>query len=259
MDHGARRAPRRRSRRRRGRAARIARWSRSGAVAGGRARPPAARRRHHGDPRRGVRRPRWWSRTPPDTPRRAVRRHAATRRTRHRTVPGRAGGGRLPSRLHGIEEPDASTPDAVVVDVLPPDVRTMDLAEARHIVGGGAGLDSAERFTQLARVRPGHRRCDGGHPRDHRSRLGQPRPSDRYHRCGRRPDPVRVVRCERCGAAHERAGRPGAHHQRQHRAALPDDGDVGSPDRERRQRDARSPAGSPDRRTAPTSIRRSTS
>jgi electron transfer flavoprotein alpha subunit len=48
------------------------------------------------------------------------------------------------------EEPDAPTSDAVVVDVLPPDVRTMDLAEARHIVGGGAGLDSAERFTQLA-------------------------------------------------------------------------------------------------------------
>jgi len=41
-------------------------------------------------------------------------------------------------------------PDATVVDVLPPDVRTMDLAEARHIVGGGAGLDSAERFGQLA-------------------------------------------------------------------------------------------------------------
>ena len=49
-----------------------------------------------------------------------------------------------------VDEPAASTPDATVVDVLPPDVRTMDLAEARHIVGGGAGLDSAARFTQLA-------------------------------------------------------------------------------------------------------------
>jgi electron transfer flavoprotein alpha subunit len=36
--------------------------------------------------------------------------------------------------------------------VLPPDVTTMDLAEAPRIVGGGAGLESAERFAQLARV-----------------------------------------------------------------------------------------------------------
>jgi electron transfer flavoprotein alpha subunit len=42
--------------------------------------------------------------------------------------------------------------DAVVIDVLPPDVTTMDLAEARRIVGGGAGLDEAERFQQLTRV-----------------------------------------------------------------------------------------------------------
>jgi len=57
-----------------------------------------------------------------------------------------------------VEDQDAPTSDAVVVDVLPPDVRTMDLAEARHIVGGGAGLDSAERFTQLA----GFARAIGG-------------------------------------------------------------------------------------------------
>ncbi|MGB0115139.1 MAG: mycofactocin-associated electron transfer flavoprotein alpha subunit [Ilumatobacteraceae bacterium] len=43
----------------------------------------------------------------------------------------------------------AACRDAVVVDVLPPDVQTMDLAEARRIVGGGAGLDTEERFTQL--------------------------------------------------------------------------------------------------------------
>ncbi len=41
--------------------------------------------------------------------------------------------------------------DAHVVEVLPPDVRTMDLAEARRIVGGGAGLQTAERFEQLDR------------------------------------------------------------------------------------------------------------
>ncbi len=40
--------------------------------------------------------------------------------------------------------------DATVVDVLPPDARTMDLAEARRIVGGGAGLDAPVRFEMLA-------------------------------------------------------------------------------------------------------------
>jgi len=39
-----------------------------------------------------------------------------------------------------------------VLDVAPPDVATMDLAEAPRIVGGGAGLDSAQRFAQLHRV-----------------------------------------------------------------------------------------------------------
>lgn len=48
------------------------------------------------------------------------------------------------------EHPGAAF-DATVVEVLPPDVRTMDLAEARRIVGGGAGLESAERFEQLDR------------------------------------------------------------------------------------------------------------
>jgi electron transfer flavoprotein alpha subunit len=46
----------------------------------------------------------------------------------------------------------APVPDAEVVEVLPPDVSTMDLAEAPRILGGGAGLDSAERFAQLTRV-----------------------------------------------------------------------------------------------------------
>ncbi len=39
--------------------------------------------------------------------------------------------------------------DATVVEVLPPDVRTMDLTEATRIVGGGAGLAGSERFVQL--------------------------------------------------------------------------------------------------------------
>ncbi len=43
------------------------------------------------------------------------------------------------------------THDAHVVEVLPPDVMTMDLTEATRIVGGGAGLDSSDRFAQLDR------------------------------------------------------------------------------------------------------------
>ncbi len=49
-----------------------------------------------------------------------------------------------------VDPEAASDQDATVVEVLPPDVRTMDLSEAHRIVGGGAGLDSEERFAQLA-------------------------------------------------------------------------------------------------------------
>jgi electron transfer flavoprotein alpha subunit len=36
--------------------------------------------------------------------------------------------------------------------VLPPDASTMDLSEAPRIIGGGAGLESGERFAQLQNV-----------------------------------------------------------------------------------------------------------
>lgn len=57
----------------------------------------------------------------------------------------------------GIDELDVDAPtvpvsDATVVEVLGPDVATMDLAEARRILGGGAGIDSAERFETLTEV-----------------------------------------------------------------------------------------------------------
>ncbi len=45
-----------------------------------------------------------------------------------------------------------AAPDPRIVAVHPPDVTTIDLSEADRIAGGGAGLDSAERFGQLARV-----------------------------------------------------------------------------------------------------------
>ena len=47
---------------------------------------------------------------------------------------------------------DDDVADATVVELLPPDVATMDLAEAHRILGGGAGLDSADRFEQLTAV-----------------------------------------------------------------------------------------------------------
>lgn len=42
--------------------------------------------------------------------------------------------------------------DCAVVEVLGPDVTTMDLTEAPRILGGGAGLDSSPRFEQLTRI-----------------------------------------------------------------------------------------------------------
>ncbi|MGH8918695.1 MAG: mycofactocin-associated electron transfer flavoprotein alpha subunit, partial [Actinomycetes bacterium] len=44
------------------------------------------------------------------------------------------------------------TTDATVVEVLAPDVTTMDLAEADRIFGGGAGLDGEARFATLTEV-----------------------------------------------------------------------------------------------------------
>lgn len=49
--------------------------------------------------------------------------------------------------------PTADTSSSVTtIEVRPPDVSTMDLAEAPRIVGGGAGLHDAERFALLAEV-----------------------------------------------------------------------------------------------------------
>ncbi len=50
-----------------------------------------------------------------------------------------------------VVEPQG-VPDPRVVAVHPPDVTTIDLTEADRIAAGGAGLESAERFEQLARI-----------------------------------------------------------------------------------------------------------
>jgi electron transfer flavoprotein alpha subunit len=61
-----------------------------------------------------------------------------------------------PDRVAPSVEPLATqlvdVPDPQVVDVLEPDAATMDLAEARRIIGGGAGLHGQERFEQLADI-----------------------------------------------------------------------------------------------------------
>ena len=49
-------------------------------------------------------------------------------------------------------EVPAGAVDATLIEVLPPDVATMDLAEAPRILGGGAGLAGAEDFALLADV-----------------------------------------------------------------------------------------------------------
>ncbi len=47
---------------------------------------------------------------------------------------------------------EGAVADAHVVRVLAPDAATIDLAEAGRIIGGGAGLQSAEQFSQLAEL-----------------------------------------------------------------------------------------------------------
>jgi electron transfer flavoprotein alpha subunit len=46
----------------------------------------------------------------------------------------------------------AARNDATVEQLVPPDAATIDLAEARRIVAGGAGLDDPRRFEQLAEL-----------------------------------------------------------------------------------------------------------
>lgn len=67
--------------------------------------------------------------------------------------PGTRGGLALdtPPDVHELHVDAPPRHDAHVVEVLPPDVMTMDLTEASRIVGGGAGLDSNDRFAQLDR------------------------------------------------------------------------------------------------------------
>jgi electron transfer flavoprotein alpha subunit len=54
--------------------------------------------------------------------------------------------------VKSIEPPQSdAVDDPTLVELLPADVQTMDLSEARRIVGGGAGLNAEDKFRQLER------------------------------------------------------------------------------------------------------------
>jgi electron transfer flavoprotein alpha subunit len=59
----------------------------------------------------------------------------------------------VPPTVATVDVPvDDASSDAALVELLPPDVATMDLAESSRILGGGAGLDGPDRFRQLTDV-----------------------------------------------------------------------------------------------------------
>ena len=62
-------------------------------------------------------------------------------------------GAAAPPDISTIEYvPPNHTRDAVVIEVLAPDAATMDLAESPRILGGGAGLNTAEAFAELSEL-----------------------------------------------------------------------------------------------------------
>ena len=169
---------------------------------------------------------------------RTGRRHAAAGRPRRRQPRSARPRSGAPCRRRPSVPADPRM-DATVVEVLPPDVTTMDLAEA------DADRRRRRRARRAGPLRPARRRrrrarrVDGRDAGHHRPRLGRPRAPDRHHRRRRRPRPLPRVRHQRRRAAHRRARHPDARRQRQHRPALPDDADGRPRRRRRRQRRAR--------------------
>ena len=56
------------------------------------------------------------------------------------------------SRVENLPTAHVAHESVISVAVMPPDASTMDLSEAPRIIGGGAGLESGERFAQLQNV-----------------------------------------------------------------------------------------------------------
>jgi electron transfer flavoprotein alpha subunit len=65
---------------------------------------------------------------------------------------GRPGAGGTEGSGSAVSVPGDTVHDAAVVEVVPPDPGTVDLADARRIVAGGAGLGGLEPFVLLERV-----------------------------------------------------------------------------------------------------------
>ena len=200
-----------------------------------RARPAAARRRHHRDPDRGARSPA------------AAASNSTTSATEGPFVatlqPGVRGIEPCPGRHRRVSRPSRSP--TTLDDVVAGRHGGRGAAARRRDDGPRRGAPHrrrrrrarpAERFGAARRVAGALGASMGATRVDHRPRLGRPRAPDRHHRRRRRPRPVRGVRHQRRRAAHGRARRPGAHHQRQHRPALPDDADGRPGRRGRRQR-----------------------
>ena len=98
--------------------------------------------------------------------------------------------------------------DAEVLEVLPPDAATMDLAEAPRIVGGGAGLDGRGALRRSSARSPTALGASVGATRVVTDRgWVPPRAPDRHDRRRRRPRALPRLRHQRRGAAHQRARR----------------------------------------------------
>ena len=79
-------------------------------------------------------------------------RFVATLQPGARGVDVAAGGAAGPAAMPVSVVLPSDIADADVLEVIEPNAASIDLSEATRIVGGGAGLDSSERFAELARL-----------------------------------------------------------------------------------------------------------
>ncbi len=179
--------------------------------------------------------------------RRSLRRHPAARRPRRRASTRRSSprSRRSTSTRSSAADGAPATIDPVVLEVLPPDPATMDLAEAASIVGGGAGLgqqevmdllgDVADRAAAARSAAPGSITDWGWLPFERQ--IGT---------TGVIVHPELYLAFGISGAVQHvsRPRRPGPRHRRQHRRQLPDDGDR-RPGRRHRRAGPRGRAGPP--------------
>ncbi len=168
-------------------------------------------------------------------------RHARARCPRRRAV-----GAATPSDRPRSTSRSSRRHDAEVVELVPPDPATVDLAEAARIAAGGAGLGGPEPFAVLQRVAIALGASYGA------SRVAADAgwvPQDRFigtTGVAVDPDALHRVRHLRRGAARVRTRPPRPHHRGEHRRERTDDGHGRPGHRDRRAgvaRRARPPIG----------------